>query len=324
MQKNLVSIISPCYNVGSIVHRLLDSVLDQDYPSIEMIVVDDGSTDNTAHILQSYRERFEERGYKFLYIYQENQGQSVAINNALKWVGGEFLAWPDSDDYYNKPTAVSSFVSHMHSLPEDYAVVRCLPTFVDEDTQNVKKTIGMNTEIAQPAQFDACLFSDDFIWPPGNYMIKVEALCKVNPTLTIYTERSAGQNYQMFLPLFYSYKCYTINNSLFSVLERRSSHSRSSMGSFESVKKMRASYVRTIVATINSLTLMPESEKLHYLMRLHEKWSIQRINTALSYKHYDEARKEYAESKKEGSHIPLRVKVRLFIGYFQSKKRLFG
>lgn len=42
---------------------------------------------------------FEKRGYSLEYYYQSNQGQSAAINNALKWVKGEFLAWPDSDDF---------------------------------------------------------------------------------------------------------------------------------------------------------------------------------------------------------------------------------
>ena len=54
MQKGLVSILTPCYNTGSIVHRLLDSILAQDYPSIEMFAINDGSTDNTEVVIKSY------------------------------------------------------------------------------------------------------------------------------------------------------------------------------------------------------------------------------------------------------------------------------
>ena len=54
MQKGLVSIITPCYNTGKIIHRLLDSILEQDYPFIEMLVVDDGSTDNSKQIAEEY------------------------------------------------------------------------------------------------------------------------------------------------------------------------------------------------------------------------------------------------------------------------------
>ena len=51
MQKDLVSIITPCYNAGDIIHRLLDSILNQDFPLIEMLVVDDGSTDNSKEVI---------------------------------------------------------------------------------------------------------------------------------------------------------------------------------------------------------------------------------------------------------------------------------
>ena len=49
--KNLVTILTPCYNGAKVIHRLLDSVLVQDYPHIEMIVVDDGSTDNSLSLI---------------------------------------------------------------------------------------------------------------------------------------------------------------------------------------------------------------------------------------------------------------------------------
>ena len=63
MQKGLVSLLTPCYNAGHLIHRLLDSVLNQTYPFIEMIVIDDGSTDNSEQVIRSYISRFEERGY---------------------------------------------------------------------------------------------------------------------------------------------------------------------------------------------------------------------------------------------------------------------
>ena len=97
MEVPLISMITPCYNSGSYVHRLLDSVLAQDYPAVEMYAVDDGSTDHTRQVIQTYIPLFEQRGYSLTYVYQEHAGQSEAINKGLKCVKGKYLVWPDSD-----------------------------------------------------------------------------------------------------------------------------------------------------------------------------------------------------------------------------------
>ena len=60
MRKNLVSNVTPCYNSAKYLYRLLDSVLMQDYPDIEMFAIDDGSTDNTKEIIESYIPRFQD------------------------------------------------------------------------------------------------------------------------------------------------------------------------------------------------------------------------------------------------------------------------
>ncbi|MCS3232628.1 glycosyltransferase [Bacteroides thetaiotaomicron] len=91
MSSRLVSVVTPCYNAGSFIHRLLDSILDQDYLYLEMYIVDDGSTDNTKSVVDEYVLKFVDKGYSLTYIYQENSGQSVAINKALKLVRG--ITW---------------------------------------------------------------------------------------------------------------------------------------------------------------------------------------------------------------------------------------
>ena len=94
----LVYILTPSYNCGQYIYRLLNSVLTQTYPNIEMTVIDDGSTDNTKDIIISYQFKFAARCYKLNYVYQNNQGLSSTINNGLKLVHGDFLIWPDADD----------------------------------------------------------------------------------------------------------------------------------------------------------------------------------------------------------------------------------
>jgi len=92
-----VSVIIPTYNRASCVIRAVDSALDQSHAASEVIVVDDGSTDDTEQRLQPYRDRIR-------YVYQENQGVSAARNTGIQHAIGEWIAFLDSDDvwYPNK------------------------------------------------------------------------------------------------------------------------------------------------------------------------------------------------------------------------------
>jgi glycosyltransferase involved in cell wall biosynthesis len=89
----LVSVIIPTYNRGWILKEALDSVLAQDFKDYELIVVDDGSTDNTREILGSY-------GRDIVVLEQSNQGVSAARNRAIAAAAGKFVAFLDSDDLW--------------------------------------------------------------------------------------------------------------------------------------------------------------------------------------------------------------------------------
>lgn len=82
--KNLVTILTPCYNGAKVIHRLLDSVLVQDYPHIEMIVVDDGSTDNSKETIESYKSKFEEKRLFFVIHISEQQWTSSCYRQRFK------------------------------------------------------------------------------------------------------------------------------------------------------------------------------------------------------------------------------------------------
>ena len=91
-----VSIIIPCYNVEPFLAECLQSVLSQTLSEIEVICVNDGSTDGTLQILQQYRQK----DSRITVIDQENQGVAMARNVALRHAAGEFIAFMDSDDFY--------------------------------------------------------------------------------------------------------------------------------------------------------------------------------------------------------------------------------
>jgi glycosyltransferase involved in cell wall biosynthesis len=97
MKKGLVSVIVPVYNREDYVRETLDSILQQTYENIEVIVVNDGSTDNSLSIIEEFKGKYPE---KFLIIDQENQGQVRSRNNAIEKSSGEFIAFLDSDDLW--------------------------------------------------------------------------------------------------------------------------------------------------------------------------------------------------------------------------------
>ncbi|MBZ2166167.1 glycosyltransferase family 2 protein [Methanobacterium spitsbergense] len=88
-----VSIIIPTYNRANLITRAINSILDQSYTNYEIIVVDDGSTDNTKEVIQ----RFNEDKINY-YVHKKNRGAAAARNTGIKYSKGDFIAFQDSDD----------------------------------------------------------------------------------------------------------------------------------------------------------------------------------------------------------------------------------
>src|SRR5689334_22859965 len=88
-----VSAIIPCYNYGKYLARAIDSILAQTYAVSEIIVVDDGSSDNTREVATSY-------GGCVRYIYQQNAGRAAARNHGIREATGDWIALLDADDWW--------------------------------------------------------------------------------------------------------------------------------------------------------------------------------------------------------------------------------
>ncbi len=108
--KSLVSVVIPTYNRAWAVHAAIDSVLAQDYPAFEIIVVDDGSTDKTEALLEGYQDRI-------VRIRQANRGVAAARNRGIAAAQGPLIAFLDSDDYW-LPQKLSAQAAFFHSHPK--------------------------------------------------------------------------------------------------------------------------------------------------------------------------------------------------------------
>ena len=96
MEEKLLSVIIPSYNRADKIERSVRSVLNQDYKNLEVIVVDDGSDDNTVDIIKEVADP------RLRYIYQENSGACAARNNGIRHARGEYIAFHDSDDIWHQ------------------------------------------------------------------------------------------------------------------------------------------------------------------------------------------------------------------------------
>lgn len=120
MQKPRFSIIMPAYNDEEFIEEAIESVLRQTYQSFELVVVDDGSTDNTPAILSRYEEH-----PKVRIVRQKNGGTAAARNTAMKYARGEYYAFLDSDDFYT-PDRLQAIDQFIESQPG----AKCLATNV--------------------------------------------------------------------------------------------------------------------------------------------------------------------------------------------------
>ncbi len=128
----LVSVILGNYNYGRFLRQSIDSVLNQTYQNFELIVVDDGSTDNSQEIIKSY-------GSRLTAIFQENSGQDMAFKAGIQKSQGEIVCFLDADDYFHQEKVqkvVNSFLIH----PEWVMVSHC---WISVDKEG--KTIGSST-----------------------------------------------------------------------------------------------------------------------------------------------------------------------------------
>jgi glycosyltransferase involved in cell wall biosynthesis len=135
----LVSIITPSYNQAQFLERTIQSVLDQDYPYIEYIIVDGGSTDGSLEIIQKHEARLA------WWVSEQDKGQTDAINKGFNRARGEILAWLNSDDTYN-PGAVGAAVKYLIDHPET-AMVYAECNFIDEQDRVIGKFNAAQTDL---------------------------------------------------------------------------------------------------------------------------------------------------------------------------------
>lgn len=156
----LISVIVPVYNVEKYLNRCMESIVGQTYDNLEILLVDDGSTDDSGVMCDAWAERDE----RVRVIHKKNEGAGKARNFALDMAQGEFVGLVDSDDYLNL-----HMYAHLYSLlQQDVDIAEC--TIVLTDSDNAPTDDGSEAEVRYYTTEEAMRLS-----------IREEAFCQTPP-----------------------------------------------------------------------------------------------------------------------------------------------
>ena len=212
--KDLVSVIIPTYNRAGLITRSAKSVLNQTYKNLELIIVDDGSIDNTEDVVKTLDDE------RVIYIKQANQGACAARNNGIDHAKGEFIAFQDSDDVW-----------HEDKLEKQ---IKCLK---ETGTDVVFCKMLRNGSSSYKISYD---YAEGFLpthrLPSG---ISTQTLCgknKVFKTEKFDIQIPRLQDFELLLRVHKRYMIYCMNDELVDYFEQNDSISRKPLLFLEALK----------------------------------------------------------------------------------------
>ncbi len=175
MDRELISIIIPVYNVEMLLTDCINSVLNQDYRNIEVILINDGSTDNSGEVCKS----FEKKDNRIKVFEQKNSGVSVARNKGVEKAQGKYIIFVDSDDYLDV-----NHVSKMYSqINDEIDLVICGYKIIDNDTHSINLNADMQDSVLNPQEMFLKYWENyhhGYINAPWNKMYKRELMQQNN------------------------------------------------------------------------------------------------------------------------------------------------
>lgn len=134
-----VSVITPVFNGARFIDQYFLTLCNQTYDNVELIIVDDGSSDDTFDLVKEKKEVLKKKGWNIIVLKQDNQGAAAAVNNALKVVTGDYLMLFDIDDILY-PDNIKVKALFLDENPE-FGMVRCNGYMVFESDLNSKNKL---------------------------------------------------------------------------------------------------------------------------------------------------------------------------------------
>lgn len=291
LEKPLVSIITPCFNGEPYLNRYFTSILQQTYAPLELIFVNDGSSDRTAEIAESYRPLLDEKGIRFIYLYQENAGQAAALNRGLKLFTGEYLTWPDADDEMT-PDCIEKKVAYLQAHPE-VQIVRSDGVYCNQNTGEKRNIAKPEDKFLQDV-FEKLLLVKTY-GCCGCYMLSRKLLLECYPDRDFFASR-VGQNWQLLVPASSRSLCGYIDETLYTIYEYSDSHSRHQRTAEEMYQRW-----DMFTEVLNHAIEVSQCDRERCIHLVEENNARQKYYYAVSFRDRSTLRRTFKEMKKYGN-----------------------
>lgn len=306
MRKGKVSLVTPCYNGQAFTQLYIKNILCQNHPKVEVIFVNDGSSDNIEAMISEIRDAVLSKGYEFVYLSKENGGAASAVNMALKYVTGDYLMLLDMDDELFED-AISAKAEYLDSHPEIDTVISN-GYYVFEDKRRRMRPFLRETMVDTSRVFEGILKTTFYNWP-GSYMVRCDSFWEINEGREIF-QSPYGQNMQILLPATYKGKIYFINQHHMKYFVRKQSASHMAD---KSEQLIWARGYENIRETVIKKICHEEQEQMYYMHMIREASARQQIRHACMNGNRQEMETQYNRLKKLNA-LTLRDAVVYFCG----------
>lgn len=313
-ENSKVSLLIPCYNGESYLENCFFYVLNQSYNNVEVIIIDDGSTDNSYQIMCLYEKKFRDREYDYKYLHKENGGAASAINIALKYVSGDYIMTFDVDDIIMKDSI--KYKAEFLDNNSEFGMVRNNGYYVKGKnlSQNSYLFIRNKREKINEHIFEDILCARTNNWP-STYMIRTDCLFKVINDKSIF-ESPWGQNMQLMLPVAYFYKTGYIDKPLMRYVDNGNSVSKTNNPDRE--LELFNGYQLNRMEIVREMNI-PETEKQVYYAKIEGLYRHVRLRWAGMYGNINVLNSEFYALKEEKQ-----LGCKDYLNYISGKCQVFG
>lgn len=291
-KQGVVSVIVPCYNGAKYIDRFINAILTQSYRKIELLLINDGSIDESEEKILSYRTSLEQSGITLKYYKQDNQGLGATIQKGLNEISGEFFTWFGIDDW-PRNDYMEKAVNFL-TQDEKVGVVRFDGYLISENDQT--QILGLfaknNHDKFNRRMFENAIEERNFHF--GYSVVRTKCFDIANRGRDIYLSKE-GQNWQILLPVFYYYEAGFIDEPLYYVIEHADSISRRAKSYDQKIVQIEE-YQNILLQTLDRMKI---SDGEHYKTMVKDRFAKRIFLWAVANKDFKRMKEKYQYLKKK-------------------------